>query len=47
MRVSFKGKIKWLKKRHDISDETQFKIDNFAENLVPDRAKEVGKKYSL
>ena len=27
-------KIKWLK-RHDFSDETQFKIDNFAENLVP------------
>ena len=34
-------------KRHDFSDETQFKIDNFAENLVPDRAKKVGKKYSL
>ena len=33
-------KIKWLK-RHDFSDETQFKIDNFAENLVPDRAKKV------
>ena len=31
-------------KRHDFSDETQFKIDNFAENLVPDRAKKVGEK---
>ena len=27
-------KIKWLK-RHGFSDEIQFKIDNFAENLVP------------
>ena len=35
-------KIKWLK-RHDFSDETQFKIDNVAKNLVPDRAKKVGK----
>ena len=38
--------IKWLK-HHDFSDEMQFKIDNFAENLVPGRAKKVGKKYSL
>ena len=37
------GKIKWLK-CHDFSDEMQFKIDHFAENLVPDRAKKVGKK---
>ena len=36
-------KIKWLK-RHDFSDETQFKIDNFDEHLVPDRAKKVSKK---
>ena len=36
-------KIKWLK-RHDFSDETLFKIDNVDENLVPDRAKKVGKK---
>ena len=32
-----------MAKRHDFWDETQFKIDNFAENLVPDRAKKVGK----
>ena len=31
-----------MAKRHDFSDETQFKIDNVAENLVPDRAKEGG-----
>ena len=38
----YSEKIKWLK-RHDFSDETQFKIDNFDENLVYDRAKKVGK----
>ena len=36
-------KMKWLK-YHDYSGETQFKIDNVAENLVPGRAKKVGKK---
>ena len=36
-------KIKW-QKRQEFSDETQFKIDNFAENLVPDWTKKVGKK---
>ena len=35
-------KIKWVK-RHDFSDETQFKTDNFAENVVPDRAKKASK----
>ena len=39
-------KIKWLK-RHGFSDETQFKIDNFAENLVPAGQRKWVKKYSL
>ena len=39
-------RIKW-RKRHDFSNETQFKIDNTAENLAPDKAKKVGKKYAL
>ena len=39
-------KIKWLQ-RHDFSDETQFKIDNFAENLVPAGQRKWVKIYSL
>ena len=38
--------IKWLK-RHDFSDETQFNIDNFAENLVPAGQRKWAKKHSL
>ena len=36
-------KMKWLI-HHDYSGEMQFKIDNVTENLVPDRARKVGKK---
>ena len=39
-------KIKWLK-RHDFSDEKQFKVDNVAENLVPDRVKNTHFKVSV
>ena len=38
--------IKWLK-RHVFSDETQFKIDNFAGNLVPAGQRKWVKKHSL